>query len=73
MLLESYKYYVLIEVLRLLFSLVYKGPFLLHFNLFIEVGIHFTVYVWKSEDNLQELVLSFHSVGVGCQGHRLPG
>lgn len=29
--------------------------------------MHVTVRVWRSEDNLQELVLSFHYVGSGDQ------
>lgn len=29
--------------------------------------MHVTVCVWRSEDNLQELVLSFHCVGSGDQ------
>lgn len=29
------------------------------------MGMHVTVYMWRSEDNLQELVLSFPYVGLG--------
>lgn len=29
--------------------------------------MHVTVYVWRSEDNVEELVLSFHYMGSGDQ------